>query len=98
MHESYVSRYGELLAHRDGGWFCHYCHIQISRLPDLAQGIRRATVDHRVAKVNGGRDEDITNMLLCCDVCNRRKSEMSYRAFMSRTANHRRKRRKKSKL
>jgi 5-methylcytosine-specific restriction endonuclease McrA len=83
-----------MLAKRDGGWYCHYCHLPISRQPDSVLVFRNATVDHRVAKATGGREDDTSNMVLCCDVCNQRKGTMSYRAFRQRTAHLRRKRRR----
>lgn len=83
---SYIRRYGRMLARRDGGWYCHYCHIAISRKPNLPYQVRKATVDHVVAIANGGcEEEDTSNMVLCCDICNQRKGTMAYASFMNVT-------------
>lgn len=83
---SFIRRYGRLLARRDGGWYCHYCHIPISRYPNAKYRVRQATVDHVVAIANGGsEDGDTSNMVLCCDICNQRKGTMAYASFMNVT-------------
>ena len=53
------------LAERDGGWFCRYCGLLLSR--DTAH------LDRVVPGVQGG-EYTLDNCVLACPPCNRRKS------------------------
>lgn len=87
---TFISRFGDLLAVRDGGLFCHYCRIPLKRLKlskphkvafyaSIGYGV--ATIDHVIPLCKGGsRSSD--NMVLACSVCNERKGESSYTSFM----------------
>lgn len=63
---------------RDKG-ICHYCGTALP-IP----GNRRTTitqVDHIESVANGGTD-DLSNLILCCKVCNRHKGKKDYRSFL----------------
>lgn len=92
----YLAQYGKQLAERDGGWYCHYCHLPlVNTSPNqiiwrsLGYGI--ATVDHKNPSCRGGADT-LPNMVLCCKRCNEKKGQMSYSRYYQQTANRRRKR------
>jgi 5-methylcytosine-specific restriction endonuclease McrA len=87
---TYVKRFGNFLAQRDGGWFCFYCFIPLKRaklgrprkvayLRGLGYGI--ATVDHRQPTSKGGKTVP-ENLVLCCHECNERKGDSTYTAFI----------------
>lgn len=86
---SKLKQFGGILAYRDGGWYCHYCHIPLVRKvlvvsPDYAQ----ATIDHKEALAKGGADAT-PNMVLACEKCNWEKADRDYTEFYIATADRR---------
>lgn len=92
---SLLQRFGESLAQRDGGWFCHYCHIPIERRPfvgkpkdDCSNGFGTATIDHKNPRSAGGEDTP-DNMVLACINCNREKGIQNYERYYRWTVKRR---------
>lgn len=87
--QSLIQKWGDYLAKKQGGWHCHYCEIPIARYTGTKReiahikriGKKQASVDHRLAKSEGGSDEP-ENLVLCCHDCNQRKGSMNYRDFL----------------
>lgn len=87
---SHVQQFGKYLAKRDGGWYCHYCHVTLIRKRDEDAPRRHAkrdkvsiaTVDHKKPLTKGGLDEP-HNMVLACEDCNHAKGEMEYTEFLN---------------
>lgn len=78
-----VRNVGAYLAHRDDGWFCHYCGCAVHRDPSKVNRIRKpeqATIDHKTPLCKGG-DDGVRNMVLACYPCNEEKGEMDYAEF-----------------
>lgn len=50
------------------GWRCTYCGVP------LVEGSRETTVDHVIAKANGGTDDEL-NLVSACRRCNGQKSD-----------------------
>jgi 5-methylcytosine-specific restriction endonuclease McrA len=71
---TYIVLYGDELAARDGGWFCHYCGNAIARDKHLKPE-NRAAVDHKKSRRLGGTD-DLDNLVLCCARCNNKKGSL----------------------
>jgi 5-methylcytosine-specific restriction endonuclease McrA len=90
----YVTRlkqYGDTLAIRDGGWYCHYCSCAIHRCPDMTDTPikpRQATIDHKTPLSKGGADMKY-NMVLACFYCNQEKGDGDYTQFYEATAHRR---------
>lgn len=51
---------------------CHYCRKKLF--------FKNSTVDHIVARANGGLDQE-DNLVLSCQPCNKEKGDMSYKKF-----------------
>ena len=51
---------------------CHYCH---------KTNLRKVTVDHIVAKSEGGNELSHTNFVVACERCNRKKGSKSADEF-----------------
>lgn len=73
---------------------CHYCGVGLVRWHSFGEqppnhfdphGKGYATADHKKALSNGG-DDDRSNVVLCCSVCNIRKGTMEYDKFFRMTA------------
>jgi 5-methylcytosine-specific restriction endonuclease McrA len=70
--------------------YCHYCGIKTILHKDMKKYStgyenwhRLATLDHKIAQANGGKDED-SNYVLACHRCNNEKSnKFTYRAFLT---------------
>lgn len=60
------------IADRDG-WSCAYCGIRVQCACQDGR-LTPATVDHRVAQINGGSD-DMGNLVLSCQRCNSSKGK-----------------------
>ncbi len=56
---------------------CHYCGKVLT--------MKTATLDHRVAKVNGGTDDDV-NLVMACERCNTKKDRKTEQQFHAETA------------
>lgn len=54
---------------------CHYCNVLITN--------KNLSVDHKHPIAKGGGVFDLTNLLLCCKVCNRFKSDYDYDYFVA---------------
>lgn len=70
-----------------GYWVCHYCNkpiYGIQKRNKLFQKGRKnmITVDHIVARYNGGDSLITSNMVESCVKCNERKGTMSYDNFI----------------
>jgi 5-methylcytosine-specific restriction endonuclease McrA len=63
----------------DGGRLCHYCDRLLHR-PGTKMG-RNTHFDHIVARAVGG-SHDLTNLVVCCKVCNREKGKKTYISFL----------------
>lgn len=65
------------LARRDGGWFCHWCYVNLSfDVEDCRndiQELRYPTIDHIITKSRGGNNND-NNCVLACQDCNSARS------------------------
>ena len=98
----YLAQFGQQLAARDGGWYCHYCHLPLVDDTPRNQQIWRslghgiATVDHKTPSAKGGGD-CLSNMVLACRRCNEEKGHMSYQRYRLKTFNRRLKRKKPEK-
>lgn len=83
-----IARFGDYLAKKQGGWFCHYCHAKLVLSRDKDKPVRHshragelpslATIDHKLPLSKGGAEDDIKNMVLCCEDCNQDKGDMDY--------------------
>jgi len=62
------------LAERDG-WDCHYCGETLDPYT--------ATRDHKTPKARGGSN-DLDNLVLSCEACQRRKKTQPYEDYMRR--------------
>lgn len=87
---SLIHHFGEKLAKRDGGMFCHYCAIPLVRAnphkPNALEDWRRrgkgiATVDHCQPLCRGGSSK-LENLVLSCYDCNIRKGDSTYDMFI----------------
>jgi 5-methylcytosine-specific restriction endonuclease McrA len=74
------------LAKRDGGFRCYYCNREL--LPKGRKSKRRATLDHRIPKSQGGTD-DIGNLVLACYQCNQHKGPLTVQQYAEKLANRR---------
>lgn len=96
---SFIERYGDEIAARDGGWYCHYCWIPLERRSAIADdpcsnGFGAATIDHKIPHYYGGGD-NVGNLVLCCSRCNGEKGVLAYEPFFKRTARRRARRKGK---
>lgn len=89
-HHSLVHHFGNKIARRDGGYFCHYCLIPLVRanphkpnaVEDWAKrGKGIASIDHKQPLSRGGSNK-LENMVLACYICNIRKGDSTYEAFI----------------
>jgi 5-methylcytosine-specific restriction endonuclease McrA len=88
MSDTFMQKFGQKLADRDG-MICHYCGKRIHFAKDVRKEIRArgvdidrygyklidmlaATVDHVIPRSKGGTD-DLSNLVLACNECNRTK-------------------------
>jgi 5-methylcytosine-specific restriction endonuclease McrA len=55
------------------GQECHYCKRETE--------YNHLGLDHKIPVSKGGED-DISNLVLCCNACNTEKSDMSYEEYM----------------
>lgn len=87
---SLVHHFGEKLAKRDGGMFCHYCAIPLVRADPhkpnaLADWRKRgkgiASVDHMMPLCKGGSSK-LENLVLACYTCNIKKGDSTYEMFL----------------
>lgn len=62
-----------LLFKRDGN-HCVYCNVTLSH--------KTATIDHVIPLAKGGSRKSFSNLLLCCEPCNREKANQSMREFL----------------
>lgn len=69
----WLKKYRRWILIRQCGLVCFYCHVKLSRI----QGHDRSvTLDHLVPRCQNGSDR-ISNLVLACGPCNRRKGDMS---------------------
>jgi 5-methylcytosine-specific restriction endonuclease McrA len=87
---SLIHHFGEKLAARDGGLFCHYCLIPLVRAdphkPHALEDWRRrgkgiATIDHCKPLSKGGSNK-LENLVLACYDCNIKKGDSTYEGFI----------------
>ena len=74
------------------GWVCWYCNLPLSSssvklYPDAEIGVVESRqisihIDHIVPKSHGGTD-DLANLALSCEFCNRAKSNVLLEVFLS---------------
>ena len=87
----FIGNVGAFLAHRDGGWHCHYCNHEIHPDPVSVDSLwkpRQATVDHKTPLSRGGIDS-VNNLVLACKPCNEEKGEWDYIFFRAMTRSRR---------
>ena len=63
----------------DAGRMCHYCDTALPK-PGTKAG-KKTHLDHKRAQSTGGKD-DLSNLLVCCKICNRKKGNKSYERFL----------------
>lgn len=59
-----------------GSLKCHYCGQD--NLEKVAEGVSpsmQATLDHVIARANGGAEYDINNLVVACRICNAKKGD-----------------------
>lgn len=61
------------------GLYCNYCAIELE-LSDSENELKRLTLDHRVPKYWGGKNE-VDNLVPCCNLCNTIKSTMFEKTY-----------------
>jgi 5-methylcytosine-specific restriction endonuclease McrA len=67
---------------KHGTLTCHYCHRTDLKKKDK-QSHNVATVDHVIAKSNGGNELSHANFVVACNTCNRKKSNQSVDKFIT---------------
>jgi len=60
-----------------GNW-CSYCHVELNY--DFKKSRTKATTDHIICHAEGGTN-DLSNLTLCCSLCNSRKSNKPLAAW-----------------
>lgn len=58
---------------------CHYCDKPLHK-PGTKMG-RNTHLDHKRAQALGG-SHDLSNLVVCCKVCNREKGKKPYKQFL----------------
>ena len=80
--------WGDILAVRDGGFFCHYCHAPLippsSMLypPPVDPCAVPGSVDHMTPLCRGGIRQK-ANLVLACRACNAEKGEMTKAEYLA---------------
>lgn len=69
--ESSWKKYSKILAERDGGYFCYYCHVPLIGKNE-SDGKTWGTIDHVYPRIHGG-SHNVDNMVLSCNYCNAKK-------------------------
>jgi 5-methylcytosine-specific restriction endonuclease McrA len=85
---AFSRKYLKSVKKKEGILKCHYCigrNLKIQYSNNLyIEPSKKATIDHVVPISKGGGIFDTTNLVVACERCNTRKSNMDYEEYLNK--------------